>query len=433
MAFWGRNPFTNADLLVPFEGYVISSDRCVLAFVGWDESGGFIGAGIGESYVSSHFATATGGHVSDITVCARYLPENDTRLTWSAEYLLSVLRRHYDMKILSEDEHPWKCSVFDLDFSIPMSVNFLDESIIALNVRPNDSIGSIKMRILSRLRFKGSESTAIGDGFRLFHGDRALDEVNVSVSEYNADENFEEKLEPGALLRLEPLIFSDLSLVDVVAIKSSPEVFTCSPLPNFCPRLEVNFNFVRGNWGSTRIFHDVRASPFLSDIVMKRQCLWCCAFLEKNIVLPEAAINAEGYAEFVASLTDEEDLLFCGEFCFFRWLMFQGRLALAGQNYELIEVVSNQNWKNQCFQCGGFYQTQFSSDNSFELIAHFEDEGQEVLFMDRCCSRKCSVLSLQEITRFAKQDWPSYSFTKGMRRIECVSPIDVTKPMTPKV
>ena len=141
-------------------------------------------------------------------------------------------------------------------------------------------------------------------------------------------------------------------------------------------------------------------------------------------MLPEAAIVAEGYAEFVARLTDEEELLFCGEFCFFRWLKFQGRLALAGQNYELIEVVSNQNWRNQCFQCGGLYQEQSSSNNSFELIAHFEDEGEEVLFMDRCCSRKCSVLSLQEITRFAKQEWPSYPFTKGMRRIQCISPIN---------
>jgi len=420
MAFWGRNPFTESNLLVPFEGYVISADRCILVFVGWDESGGFIGSGVGKCHVSSSFVARD--HVSDITLCARYLPKSDIRLTWSTQHLLSVIRRQYDMKILPEHEYPWKSSVFDLDFSIPISVNFLDKSLMTLNVRPGESIRSIKTRILSSLRVKESES-ATALGFRLFHGEQTLDEANVSVSEYNADENFEENMEPGALLRLEPPVLSDLSLTDVAALKPSPKVFSCSPLPHFCPRLEVHFNFIRGVWGSTEIFHDIRNSPYYSDLVMKRQCLWCRAFVEKHSVLPEESIFTEGYREFVGRLKDEEDFLFCEDFCFFRWLMFQGR-ALAGQNNELIEVVSKENWSHQCFQCGGFHQKESSLDNSFEIIAHFEDEGQEDLFKGRCCSRKCSVLSVQEITRFAKQEWPSYSFTKGMRRIECVPPID---------
>ena len=424
MAFWGRNPFKKSDLLIPFEGYVISPDRCIFVFVGWDESGGFIGTGVGKCHACSSFVGTGGfGRVSDITLCARYLPKSDIRLTWSTEHLLSVLRRQYDMKILPENEYPWKSSVFDLDFSIPISVNFLDKSLMTLNVRPGESIHSIKTRILSSLRVKESES-ATALAFRLFHGEQTLDETNVSVSEYNADENSKEKVEPGALLRLEPPVLSDLSLEDVATIKPLPEVFSCSPLPHFCPRLEVHFNFIRGVWGSTRIFRDIRDSPCLSDLVIKRQCLWCRAFVEKNIVLPEEAILSEGYRKFVGRLKDEEDFLFCGDFCFFRWLMFQGRLALTGQNYELIEVVSKENWSNQCFQCGGFHHKESSLDNSFELIAHFEDEGQEDLFYGRCCSRKCSILSLQEITRFAKEEWPSYSFTKGMRRIECSPPID---------
>lgn len=422
MAFWGRNPFTKSNLLVPFEGYVISADLCILAFVGWDEFGGFIGSGVGKRHVSSSFVTTEIGHVSDITLCARYLPKSDIRLTWSTQHLLSVLRRQYDMKILSEDEYPWKSSVFDLDFSIPISVNFLDKSLMTLNVRPGESIRSIKTRILSSLRVKESESATTLD-FRLFHGEQTLDETNVSVSEYNSDENSKEKLEPGALLRLEPPVLSDLSLADVATIKPSPEVFSRSPLPHFCPRLEVHFNFLRGVWGSPQIFHDVRDSPYYSDLVMKRQCLRCRAFVEKNIVLPEEALFAEGYREFVGRLKDEDDFLFCGDFCFFRWLMFQGR-AFGGRQYELIKIVSKENWSNQCFQCGGLYQKKPSLDNSFGLIAHFEDEGQEDLYYGRCCSRKCSVLSLQEITRFAKEEWPSYSFTKGMRRIQCVPPID---------
>ena len=275
MAFWGRNPFTKSNLLVPFEGYVSRVDRFILVFVGWDKHGGFIGTGVAESHTPSYFDTATdgSGRVSDVTLCIRYLPESDIRLTWSTAHLLSMLRRQYEMKILSEEEYPWKSSLFDLDYSIPVSVEFLDKNIMALNVRPKDSIGSIKMRILSNLRFKESESTIFADGFRLFHDERALDEVDACVSEYNADENFEEKLEPGALLRLEPPVLSDLSLADVVAIKPSPEVFSCSPLPHFSSRLKVRFNFVRGAWGSARIFHDLLASPFLSDIVMKRQCL----------------------------------------------------------------------------------------------------------------------------------------------------------------
>ena len=425
MAFWGRNPFTKTNLLVPFEGHVISKDVCILAFVGWDEFGGFIGSGVGKCHVFSSFVPNEIGRVTDITLCARYLPKSDVRLTWSTQHLLSVLRRKYDMEILSEDEFPWKSSVFDLDFSIPISVNFLDKSLMTMSVRPGESIRSIKTRILSSLCVKESESATTLD-FRLFHGEQTLDETNVSVSEYNSDENSEEKLEPGALLRLEPPVLSDLSLADVATITPLPEVFSRSPLPHFCPRLEVHFNFIRGVWGSTQIFHDVRDSPYYSDLVMKRQCLWCRAFVEKNIVLPEEALFAKGYREFVERLKDEEDFLFCEDFCFFRWLMFQAR-AFAGQQYELIKVVSKEHWPNQCFQCGGFYEKNSSLENSFGLIAHFEDEGKEDLFTGGCCSRKCSILSLQEISRFAKQEWPSYSFTKGMRRIECVPPIDAYK------